>query len=98
MFKTTIAILAIGIIALGFVACDSSTNEGGGSGEGGDSGKGSMEKGTSVAGCICDQGKAGETIWCQDCSVGYVAKEKTACEGCFAAKIGGPVCEAGANK
>ena len=87
MGKTTIIILSLCIFAFGFVACDSGSTEGGGSSEGVTDGGAGAD-----AGCICDQGKAGESIWCDDCSVGYVAKEKIACEGCFAAKTGGPDC------
>ena len=87
MLKTTLAVLALCIFTLGFVACDSSSSESGGSSEGVTDGVS-----TTDAGCICDQGKAGESIWCEDCSVGYVAREKITCQGCFTAKTGGPAC------
>lgn len=49
--------------------------------------------------CACDAGKGGESVWCADCTKGYVGGEAvTKCEGCFAAKTGGPECEACAAK
>ena len=54
--------------------------------------------GMTDAGCVCSVGMAGGTVWCPHCSVGYVKGEKTGCESCFAAKNGGPACEACASK
>ena len=53
--------------------------------------------GTTEMACICAEGKAGGTIWCPDCDVGYVKGEKTTCKGCFTAKNGGPACESCAD-
>ena len=43
--------------------------------------------------CVCAKGKAGETVWCDGCSAGYVKGTKTKCKGCFTAKSGGEPCK-----
>ena len=39
--------------------------------------------------CTCDHGKAGETTWCESCSVGYHETEKFTCQGCYDAAQAG---------
>ena len=47
----------------------------------------------STGGCTaCDHGRAGDTVWCDGCGVGYVKGVKIKCKGCFTAKTGGPKC------
>ena len=44
--------------------------------------------------CVCEQGKAGGTVWCAECNVGYVKGEKTECKDCVAsAQTGKGKCE-----
>lgn len=46
-------------------------------------------------GCAaCGKGKAGEAVWCESCSAGFVDGQKVKCKGCFQAKTGGPKCAA----
>ena len=40
------------------------------------------------AACLCSKGKAGDTVWCHKCSLGYVDGEKIKCPGQFKAKAG----------
>jgi hypothetical protein len=47
-------------------------------------------EGEEAAGeCTCDHGKAGETVWCESCSVGYHASERFTCQGCYEASQAG---------
>ena len=46
----------------------------------------------------CAKGAQGEAVWCEKCAQGFVGGEKVACKGCYAAKTGGPPCEACAAK
>lgn len=46
----------------------------------------------------CAAGKSGESTWCEKCDVGFVEGEKVKCAGCYAAKTGGPECEACSSK
>ena len=48
--------------------------------------------------CACEQGKAGETLWCAPCGTGYVDGRETSCRGCYDAMQGGSACEACAKK
>ncbi len=45
---------------------------------------------------VCAQGKAGETLWCDGCSKGFVmgSPVNTKCQGCFTQMTGGPECAA----
>ncbi len=45
------------------------------------------------AACACEKGKAGATVWCEECAADPVGGEKTECKDCFQAKQGGPACE-----
>ena len=47
---------------------------------------------------MCERGMKGESVWCDHCGHGFVAGAKVACKGCYAAKTGGPPCEACAAK
>ena len=52
------------------------------------------KSGEAEAACSCDKGKAGETVWCEACKVGYVDSDKTSCKDCFTGKSGDAVwCE-----
>ena len=42
--------------------------------------------------CVCEAGKAGETVWCTECSKGYVDGTEKGCEDCVKSKLGGPDC------
>lgn len=42
----------------------------------------------ATAQCSCDQGKAGESTWCESCEKGYVESEAVSCKGCYAKKTG----------
>jgi len=51
--------------------------------------------------CLCEQGKAGATVWCHKCSTGYVGGEKIKCPEQFKTKAGGAVtspCQHGDKK
>lgn len=42
-------------------------------------------------GCLCDacvKGKAGEKVWCEKCSVGYINGKVVKCKACFKGKSG----------
>jgi hypothetical protein len=53
----------------------------------------SPEKAPAETECAaCAKGKAGESVWCEDCNAGYVEGVKTGCKGCYQAKLGGPAC------
>ena len=51
------------------------------------------DSGDSGGGCAaCAEGQSGGTVWCDDCNVGYVAGEKTKCQGCVTAAANGTEC------
>ena len=44
--------------------------------------------------CVCEEGKAGGTVWCAKCDCGYVEGAKTECKDCVAsAQTGKGKCE-----
>ena len=48
------------------------------------------EDAVDYQGCdLCARGEAGENLWCDECSVGFVGGEKVTCEACFTGKSGG---------
>jgi hypothetical protein len=52
---------------------------------GGEADRGGSDRGgSSAAACLCDQGKAGENVWCPACKVGYIDGKKITCEECHA--------------
>jgi len=38
---------------------------------------------------LCRRGQAGENLWCDECSVGFIGGERIAGEACFSCKIEG---------
>lgn len=41
-------------------------------------------------GCdLCERGKAGENLWCDECKVGFVGGDQVKCQPCFQGKSGG---------
>ena len=87
------SVALVGCLALGMAACAGTSGEKHGHAmhEAGDhDGKMACE--------MCAKGKAGETVWCAKCAKGFVGGESTKCEGCYAAKQGGPACEACAHE
>ena len=44
---------------------------------------------TTKEACACEAGKAGGTVWCPECNVGYVKGEKTECKDCVASATEG---------
>ncbi len=43
---------------------------------------------TAAAQCSCEQGKAGESTWCESCDKGFVDSEAVTCKGCYDKKTG----------
>jgi hypothetical protein len=88
MNATILKLCCAGVLAMGMGACASHKGHSDHAGE---------HAGESAC-ADCARGKAGEAVWCADCSAGFVDGEKVKCEGCFAAKTGGPACEACGSK
>ncbi len=42
--------------------------------------------------CVCADGKEGESVWCDQCNVGYADGKKSKCKGCWNAKSKGGDC------
>ena len=48
------------------------------------------EDAADFEGCdLCARGEAGENLWCDECSVGFVGGQKIECEACFTGMSGG---------
>ncbi len=79
MRRGWISMVLVGALSLGLAACSAETTDSDGDG-GGDTPAEPAETACET----CAKGKAGDAIWCENCTKGYVDGAETACKDCVA--------------
>ena len=88
MRATVLFLMAVGVVALALGGCSSEEPAAPEGAPGAIPSDLPAEVDTEAA-CACEEGKAGGTVWCPECNVGYVKGEKTECKDCVASATAG---------